>query len=75
MNTKMDEHERSQRLPRFLTEKQTEREYGLSGSWLRKMRWLRKGPAYVRAGKKILYPRESLEQFLSENTVRAQEGR
>jgi hypothetical protein len=53
----------------LLRESAVERDYGLSGSYLRKRRWLRLEPAYIRIGRAIYYHRSDLEKFIAANRV------
>lgn len=53
----------------LLREAEVPREYGFSRPYLRKRRWLRLNPAYVRIGRMIFYERASLENFIAANRV------
>lgn len=52
-----------------LNEAQASRYLGLSVSTLRSWRSQRREIAFVRAGRRVLYARESLDRFLRENEV------
>lgn len=41
---------------------------GVSVTTLSKWRWLGKGPKFVRIGRSIRYPLESLQAYVAENT-------
>lgn len=60
-------------MTRFLTERKVEEEYSLTRPFLRKRRLLRLRPSFVKAGRKVLYARDEIENFLKENAVPARE--
>lgn len=59
-----------------LTERQVEREYEpvFRIKTLQTWRQLRKGPRFVRIGRRIFYPRTELERFIRENLVDTDSG-
>ena len=42
---------------------------GLTPRWLARQRWEHKPPTYIKAGRRVMYRRADIEQFLAENTV------
>ena len=54
----------------FLCVEQAQGILPMSRSWYAKQRWQKTGPAYVRCGSKILYPRDALIRFALERVVR-----
>jgi hypothetical protein len=60
-----------------LTEKQVEREYHpvFRVKTLQAWRQLRKGPRFVKIGRRIFYPRTEIERFISENVIDTDSGR
>jgi hypothetical protein len=42
---------------------------------LQAWRQLRKGPRFVRIGRRIFYPRAEIEHFINENLVKTDSGR
>lgn len=53
----------------YLTPDQVEAEYRLSRRWLIRQRAGRHGPAYVKAGRRVLYRRSDVEAYLASVTV------
>lgn len=53
----------------YLTPDQVEAEYRLSRRWLIRQRASRHGPAYIKAGRRVLYRRSDLEAYLASATV------
>ena len=52
--------------PKYLSPDQVEHFYpGLSRQRLERWRWAKTGPAYVKAGRQILYSHDDLEAFLA----------
>lgn len=43
---------------------------GLTPRWLARRRWEHRPPAYVKAGKRVLYRRSDLEVYLNDATKR-----
>lgn len=64
----METHADSE-VPAALRERDVARIYRLTQSWLRKQRYLRSGPPYVRAGSTVLYLRADVEAYLSAHRV------
>lgn len=56
-------------------EKNTSRYTGLSAAELRKRRRLMLPPQYVRVGRRILYRRRDIDEFLESCAVRPRSGR
>ena len=54
----------------FLREKEAAELTGLSLSWLRRQRWLKKPPAFIKAGGVVLYSRSELANWLHSQTIR-----
>jgi hypothetical protein len=55
--------------PDLLTEKEVEPLIRLRLKTLQQWRALRKGPRFVRVGRRVFYPRAEIERFIAENTV------
>lgn len=53
----------------LLKEKEVDGEYDLSISWLRKMRRLGGGPAFLKIGRMVRYRRADVEAFLDAHLV------
>ncbi|WP_296817960.1 helix-turn-helix domain-containing protein [Brevundimonas sp.] len=53
----------------YLTGEQVEREFGLRRRWLARHRFNGTGPKYVKAGRRVLYRRADLEEYLAAMTV------
>ena len=64
-------------LENFVPEAEAAAELGLQASTLRFWRWQGRGPAYVKVGRKVLYSRNAIEQWLSdrERTPVCERGR
>ena len=54
---------------KLLRERDVTREYHFGGAWLRKRRWLKLPPAFVRVGRMILYERSELDDFVKSQRV------
>jgi len=52
---------------RYLNPRQVEEIYGLNRRTLANLRWLKKGPSYVKLGRQVLYPVEEIEKWIKEN--------
>ncbi|WP_280215933.1 DNA-binding protein [Nocardia cyriacigeorgica] len=52
-----------------LTPRQLAERWGMTEHSLAQWRYLRKGPNYIRAGRKVLYPLPSVLDFERQNTV------
>jgi len=52
---------------KFLTPKEVQEVYGLNHRTLANLRWLKRGPAYVKLGKQVLYPIEEVEKWIEKN--------
>jgi len=52
---------------RYLNPKQVEEMFGLNRRTLANLRWLKKGPAYIKLGKQVLYPVQEIEKWIKEN--------
>lgn len=50
-------------------EEETAKILGLSVKTLQFWRWTKKGPAYVKVGRKVRYTREAIERYLKKNTI------
>jgi hypothetical protein len=50
------------------------REYHFGGAWLRKRRWLRLPPAFVRIGRMVYYERSELDAFVQSQRVEPNEA-
>ena len=57
--------------PSFLSEKETAAYITISLSTIRRLRRAQTGPAYIRFGGVLRYPREALDAFLTKNTKAA----
>jgi hypothetical protein len=59
--------------PDFLGERDVARRTGISVRTLQSWRFKGKGPPYTRAGRRVIYPRQSLNEFLggSGESIRA----
>lgn len=57
----------------LLSEKEVSTQYGLSISWLRKMRMMRSGPRFMRLGRLVKYCRADLEAYLAAHIVETRE--
>ena len=49
---------------RYLSTRQAADYYGLSGSWLEKLRVTGGGPSHLKVGRRVLYEAETFEQWL-----------
>lgn len=59
----------------FLTPETVASHYpGLTPRWLARRRWEHRPPAYVKAGKRVLYRRSDLEAYLNDATMRFDDG-
>lgn len=58
----------------YLTAEQVEARYHVRQKSLTNMRWLSRGPAYSRFGRRILYRRADVESYLAARKVTPQEG-
>jgi hypothetical protein len=54
---------------RFATEGELEAEYGIPRSTLQKRRFFRQGPRYYKFGRRVLYDRSEVEEFIRRNAV------
>jgi predicted DNA-binding transcriptional regulator AlpA len=54
---------------RLLNEREVYQGYGLSIPWLRKARFQRTGPAFVKIGRLVRYRISDIERFLSERVI------
>ncbi|MFI1237524.1 helix-turn-helix domain-containing protein [Nocardia salmonicida] len=52
-----------------LTPEQLAERFGMTRESLAQWRYLRKGPSYVKAGKKVFYPLAAIEEYERRNTV------
>lgn len=57
---------------RLFNEQATAEFLGLTLASLRKWRWERKGPAYVKVGRLVRYRKADLEAWLDQQTVRTE---
>ncbi len=48
---------------------------GLTVRWLSRQRWEHGSLPYIKAGKRVLYRRSDIEQYLMANTINRGEGR
>lgn len=55
--------------PRPLTEAELLERWPISVATLRRWRAEKKGPAYTKIGRRILYPLEAIEKYEKENTT------
>lgn len=55
----------------YLREKQIPKEYPLTRPWLRKKRREGGGPSYLKLNRMIIYPRSSIEEYLTRHMVKA----
>jgi predicted DNA-binding transcriptional regulator AlpA len=53
----------------LLRERQVVQEYGLPRPWLRKRRFLRLAPAFVRIRRMVLYQRTDIDEFIAAHRV------
>ncbi len=56
-----------------LTPSQVEEEYGIPYKTLNNWRWQKKGPKYIKAGKRILYRVRDIQRFLERCEVQTTE--
>jgi hypothetical protein len=54
---------------KLLRERDVTREYHFGGAWLRKRRWLRLPPTFVRIGRMVYYERSALDAFVRSQRV------
>lgn len=47
----------------YCTDKEAASRYGYSQAWFKKMRLLKKGPPFMRMGKKVLYSMKKVEDW------------
>ncbi|WP_280500456.1 helix-turn-helix transcriptional regulator [Nocardia farcinica] len=59
----------SSRSGEALTPAQLAERYGMSEASLAQWRYLRRGPSYIKAGRKVLYPLAAVEEYERRNTV------
>ena len=52
----------------FLNTQQAASEFGLSTSWLAKLRLNGLGPAYCKVGKRVLYQRDEFERWIASHS-------
>jgi predicted DNA-binding transcriptional regulator AlpA len=55
--------------PELLTERETAPLLRLTVKTLQSWRALKKGPRFVRVGRRVLYPRAEIEHFITTNTI------
>ena len=55
---------------KLLRERDVTREYHFRGAWLRKRRWLRLPPAFVRIGRMVYSERDELDAFVKSQRVK-----
>ena len=55
---------------RFFTRKEAATYLGLSKRTLDTLAWKKKGPSFIRLGRKVLYPIEELDRWVEEQGVR-----
>ncbi len=53
--------------PDYLSTKQASERYGLSESWLTKLRVFGTGPEYLKCGRRCLYERSTFEDWLNQH--------
>ena len=58
--------------PKYLSRRQIEKIYGISSKWLANLAYEKKGPGYIKLGKKVLYPAAEFEEWLERNATRIQ---
>jgi hypothetical protein len=51
----------------YLNEKEISTKYGISVSWLRRARWIKKSPPYFTLNGKIYYTMENVDKWLKDN--------
>lgn len=51
--------------PEYFQTKQAAERYGLSASWLTKLRVFGNGPRYLKVGRRVLYERTTFEEWLA----------
>lgn len=51
--------------PAYFNTKQAADHYGLSASWLTKLRVFGNGPEHLKVGRRVLYERETFEAWLA----------
>ncbi len=56
-------------MKKFITTEELRTKYGLHPRTMANWRTQRKGPSYIKAGRKILYSTEELENWLKKQTV------
>ena len=54
---------------RFLNPRQVEEIYGLNRRTLANLRWLKRGPAYLKLGKQVLYPIDEIERWIKKHGI------
>jgi hypothetical protein len=50
--------------PQLLRESAVSKEYGFGRAWLKKRRWLRLPPAFIRVERAVFYRRSDLDEFI-----------
>lgn len=50
----------------YLSEEQAHQRYSMSRAWFQRCRWRGDGPIYVKLGVRILYPKQSTDQWFAE---------
>jgi hypothetical protein len=53
----------------LLREHEVKREYKLTGPWLRKNRWLKIGPPFIKLGRMVFYRRCDLDVFIAAHRI------
>jgi predicted DNA-binding transcriptional regulator AlpA len=64
----MDKLNRRPSLTNFLNTNQAASEFGLSQSWLAKLRLTGSGPQYMKVGKRVLYRRDEFERWIESHS-------
>lgn len=58
-----------------LTEREVEREYGFSISYLRRVRRERRGPRFLKIGKMVRYKKFDIESYLSAHAIETHDSK
>lgn len=53
--------------PKYFSTFEAAKQYGLSRSWLAKLRVYGQGPAYIKVGRRVLYDASTFEQWLEQH--------
>ena len=61
----------STKFSELLTPREVQDRFGLSAKWLANLRYMRKGPPYIKlGGKKVLYDPEDVSAWIERNSIK-----